>query len=51
MLDDGVDGRMTYVGRSIAYTWISQTMRIGNIWKVLEKEIGESLSGRRVCIL
>ena len=40
-----VDGRMTYLGSSIAYTWILQTMRIGNIWKVLEKEIGESLSG------
>ena len=30
VLDDGVDGRMTYVGRGITCMWISQTMKIGN---------------------
>ena len=46
VLDDGVDGRMTYVGRGIVYIWISQTMGIGDIWKVLEKEMRESMSER-----
>ena len=47
----GVDGRMTYFGGSTIRKWISQSMGIGEIWKVLEKEIGEILSGHRVCIL
>ena len=46
--DGGVDGRRTYVGGRRACSWISQTMRIGEIWKVLEKEMGESISGHKV---
>ena len=42
--DGGVDGRRTYVGGRRACSWISQIMRIGEIWKVLEKETGGSMS-------
>ena len=44
----GVDGRRTYIGGRRACSWISQRMRIGEIWKVLKKEMGESMSGRKV---
>jgi len=47
----GVDGRITYFGGSTICKWISQSMGIGEIWKVLEKEIGENMSGRKVDIL
>jgi len=39
---------MTYIGESTTCTWISQTMEIGDMWKVLEKAIGESMSGRNI---
>jgi len=38
-LDDGVDGRITYVNGRRACTWILQIMRISDIWNVLEKEM------------
>jgi len=46
--DDGVDGRMTYVGGRSACSWISETISIGEIRKVFEKEMGESMSGCEV---
>ena len=48
VLDDGVNGLMTYVGGRSACTWISPSMGVGDVLKLLEREIGESVKGRRV---
>jgi len=50
VLDDRIDERMMYVGRGIAYMWVLQIVETDDIWKVLDKKMGESWSGHRVCV-
>jgi len=45
VLDDGVDGLMTYVDRRNACIWISPSMGVGDLLKLLEREMGDSVRG------
>ena len=46
--DNGVNGVMTYVGGRNACMWISPSMGIGDVLKLLEKEMEESIRGHHV---
>jgi len=48
VLDDGGNGLMTSVGGRNACIWISPSMRVGDVLKLLEREIGESVRERHV---
>jgi len=48
VLDDGVNGVMTYVGGRNVFMWISPSMGIGDVLKLLEKGMEESLRVRHV---
>jgi len=45
VLDDGVNGLMTNVGRRNACMWISPSMGVGDVLKLLEREMGDSVRG------
>jgi len=48
VLNDGVNGLMTYVGGRNACMWISPSMGVGDVLNLLEREMGESVRGQHV---
>ena len=51
VLNDGVNGLMTYVGGRNACMWISPSMGVGDVLKLLEREMGGRLVGLIRCTL
>jgi len=51
MLDEGVNGLITYVGGRNACMWISPSMGVGDVLKLLEREMGGRLVGLIRCTL
>jgi len=48
VLEEGVNGLMTYVGGRNACMWISPSVGVGDVLKLMEREMGESVGGRHV---
>ena len=48
VVDDGINGVMTYVGGTTRCVWVSEGMGAGDVWKVLEEAVGVGLMGRTV---